>query len=394
MLLFCCQTAILAQNTEGGIQFIHDNYNEAIAKAKSEKKIIFLDAYTTWCGPCKMMSKLTFTVPEVGSFFNKNFVNLKFDMEKGDGPMLQQKFDVVAYPTLLFIDSSGKLVHKALGYQDVPSFLEIGKTALDGGENSLSFWTKRYEKGDTSVSFLKNYALKLSEAYDVRCPKVVEEYLATQADWCTDENLEFIYRFTDVVDKKLFPFLVKNKQAFEKKVNAAEIDGKIQGMVADKIFNEKNLPTLGFADSLIQLVYPEKFDRMSKKYRMDFNRMKGDRAEYAQAAVKYFKKYDDSAAELSDISSIFVEQIDDKKMLKKALDWAKRSVKLDNSYLNNLTVAQLFKKLDKKPKAEKAAQKAIEIAKKNSEDVTEAEALLKELKELPPPTKDQVKTNN
>ena len=111
MLLICCQTAILAQNTEGGIQFIHDNYNEAIAKAKSEKKIIFLDAYTTWCGPCKMMSKLTFTVPEVGSFFNKNFVNLKFDMEKGDGPMLQQKFDVVAYPTLLFIDSSGKLVH-------------------------------------------------------------------------------------------------------------------------------------------------------------------------------------------------------------------------------------------------------------------------------------------
>ena len=184
-----------------------------------------------------------------------------------------------------------------------------------------------------------------------------------------------------------------SKQAFEKKVNAAEIDGKIQGMVADKIFNEKNLPTLTYADSLIQLVYPEKFDRMSKKYRMDFNRMKGDRAEYAQAAVKYFKKYDDSAAELSDISSIFVEQIEDKKMLKKALDWAKRSVKLDNSYLNNLTVAQLFKKLDKKPKAEKAAQKAIEIAKKNSEDVTEAEALLKELKEPPMPTKDQVKSN-
>ena len=96
-ILLYLQVSLMAQTESIGIQFIHDNLQEALAKAKAENKIIFIDCFTTWCGPCKMMSKLTFTDSSVAAFYNSKFVNLKLDMEAGDGPSLQKKQGITEY---------------------------------------------------------------------------------------------------------------------------------------------------------------------------------------------------------------------------------------------------------------------------------------------------------
>jgi thioredoxin-related protein len=366
---------------EKGVKFIHEDFVTALEKAKTENKILFMDAYTTWCGPCKLMTKNTFPDTAVAAFYNKNFINLKLDMEKGVGPALLTRYGITAFPTLLFIDGEGNIVHKALAFHDVEQFIELGNTVL-AGTQTLSSWTKRYDNGERTPTFLKDYAMKLAEAYDKRKGQVAEDYLATQTDWLTDENLDFIYKFTEGVDGKLFPFLVKNKKSFEKISNAAEVDAKIQGMLVDKIFNEKNLPTLTYTDSLIQLVYEKQADKMSKKYRIDYARMKGDRKGFADAAVNYLKKYDKDAAELNEIATTFFEQIDDKKMLKKAISWAKKATKLEKSSgVNYLTLANLYSKTNKKSNAIKAAETAIYVGKTNGEETTEAEMLLKSLKD-------------
>ena len=88
--------------------------NEALAAQQEEPKKIMIDVYTTWCGPCKWMAKNTFTDKAVGEYFNANFVNAKFDMEKGEGPELAQLYQVRAYPTLLFISAAGELVHRKM----------------------------------------------------------------------------------------------------------------------------------------------------------------------------------------------------------------------------------------------------------------------------------------
>jgi thioredoxin-related protein len=363
----------------GGIQFVHENFKEALDKAQKEKKIIFMDAYTTWCGPCKMMSKNVFPDADVAKLYNTQFINLKMDMEKGDGIELMKRYEVSAFPTLLFLDGNGQLIHKAVGYLDAKGLIDLGKTALDA-DKSLGAWTTKYENGNKDAAFLKEYAFKLAAAYDKRRFKVAEDYLATQSDWNTPENLDFIYHFTEGVDSKFFDYLLKNKKAFENKFGASEIEVKIQGLVSDNLFDEKNLPSLGFADTLIQKVYPTTADQTAKKYRMSYFRMKGDREKYADAAITYFKKYNKSAEELGEAANTFFEQIEDKKLLKKALDWSKKAVKIDNSYFNNLTLANIHQSLDKKSKAIKAAQKAIDIAKKNGETYGEAEELLKSLK--------------
>ena len=381
LLFFCLQTIISAQNTEGGITFIHDQFSETLARAKKENKLVFMDAYTTWCGPCKMMSKSTFTDTGVSALFNQKFVNLKMDMEKGEGPSLQQRYGIVAYPTLLFLNAAGEVVHKALGYHDAAQFLNLGQTALNG-EETLGKWMIRYERGERDPAFLKAYAEILAQAFETHRFKVADEYLATQTDWKTPENLAFIYKFTEGVDSKLFSFLVNNQKDFTPQFTKEEVSLKIQEIAMAYLYAENNLPTLSAADSVLRLVYPSiQFDKMSLGYRLQYYRLKGDRPNYAKSAVTYLKKYDDSYEALNENAVTFYEQIDDKKLLKKAVKWAKKSVTLDNRFVNQIVVAQLYSKLGKKSRAKKEAQKAIAIAKKAGDGFDEATDLIAELEE-------------
>ena len=113
--------------SETGIQFTSISFEEALKLAKKEKKNIFLDAYASWCGPCKMLKKNIFTQKEVGDFYNSNFINMAIDMEQGEGPKLAQKYKVQAYPTLLFINHKGEVVGSALGYQQADEIIALGK---------------------------------------------------------------------------------------------------------------------------------------------------------------------------------------------------------------------------------------------------------------------------
>lgn len=117
-----------AQSNTGGIQFFQGSYEEALKKAAEEEKLIFMDAYTTWCGPCKWMSKNTFTDEKVASFYNEHFINLKMDMERGEGPALARKFRIRGYPTLLFLDATGAITQQKLGALAANQFLDLGKT--------------------------------------------------------------------------------------------------------------------------------------------------------------------------------------------------------------------------------------------------------------------------
>lgn len=123
------QLSVFAQAETTGIRFFEGTYEEALAKAGEENKLIFMDAYTTWCGPCKWMSRNTFTDESVAVFFNENFINVKMDMERGEGPELARKFRIRGYPTLLFLDAEGSIAHQKLGALPANQFLDLGKEA-------------------------------------------------------------------------------------------------------------------------------------------------------------------------------------------------------------------------------------------------------------------------
>jgi thiol:disulfide interchange protein len=127
IVFLVCQASAGAK----GIQFVKDkSWNAVLALARKENKLIFLDAYTTWCGPCKYMQENVFPLSAVGRFYNARFINVKMDMEQGEGIELMQQFALTAVPTLLFINGDGNVVHRSVGALSAKELVALGKEAL------------------------------------------------------------------------------------------------------------------------------------------------------------------------------------------------------------------------------------------------------------------------
>lgn len=163
LLLFIAGETLFAQE---GVVFEHGTLNEALAKAKKNKKgpkLIFLDCYTTWCGPCKYMSNTIFPMKHVGDFFNANFVNIKIDMEKGEGPELAKRFSIRAYPTFLILDSEGKEINRIVGGGDADGFIKRVKKAMDPA-NTPDARLAVYQK-DSTLENAVGYMEALNDSY-------------------------------------------------------------------------------------------------------------------------------------------------------------------------------------------------------------------------------------
>jgi thioredoxin 1 len=130
LALFYIQATPPSEPSNDGIVFFEGTWEEALTKAEKEHKVIFLDAYAAWCGPCKLLKKNVFSDPIVGAYYNENFINMAIDMEKGNGPQLASKYGVRAYPTLIFVNGDGSVANKVVGYHNSDQLIELGKSVL------------------------------------------------------------------------------------------------------------------------------------------------------------------------------------------------------------------------------------------------------------------------
>ena len=113
------------------INFIEDSWNEALKQAAAKNKYIFVDAYATWCGPCKMLKATTFKNNKVADFYNSNFINVAIDMEKGMGPALAAQWGLRAYPTMIIFNAKGKPVSGTVGFIKPDDLIKFGVQALN-----------------------------------------------------------------------------------------------------------------------------------------------------------------------------------------------------------------------------------------------------------------------
>lgn len=117
-----------SQESEG-IKFENMTFEEAKKEAKENDQLIFIDAYTVWCGPCKKMAATSFKDEKVGAIFNEKFINLKIECEKdAEGPDFARMYKVRAYPTLLIIDGDGKLIKQVVGLQDADRLIALANS--------------------------------------------------------------------------------------------------------------------------------------------------------------------------------------------------------------------------------------------------------------------------
>lgn len=124
-LIVCVAAMMLASATFAQVKWEEGTLNQALKKAKeSGKELVFLDCYATWCGPCQYMTKSVFTTKEAGDYFNKKFVNIKIDMEKGEGINLARQFKIQGYPTFIILNSNGKELGRIVGGAEIKQFIQ------------------------------------------------------------------------------------------------------------------------------------------------------------------------------------------------------------------------------------------------------------------------------
>lgn len=173
---------------------------------------MFVDIYTTWCGPCKLMAKQAFPDAKVGEKFNANFISYQIDAEKGEGITVARKYAVDAYPTSLYVSGNGELIHRAVGYGGIPGMLTEADKAIAAAkdENPLSAMEKQYESGARDAEFLANYLSKRA-AVGVPNGEALDAYLKVvpEAEWSSDKNLKIIGGSLTTANSKAFDVLLQ-----------------------------------------------------------------------------------------------------------------------------------------------------------------------------------------
>lgn len=378
LLLLAFLAAPLAAQ-DGGMTFVEKPFEELLAQAKAEDKVIFIDAYTTWCGPCKMMSAKVFPQAEVGAVYNERFINAKFDMEKGEGPGLARRYSVMAYPTYLFVDGDGEIVHKGLGYIPRDKFLALADVA--SSDENLGALNKRYDGGDRDPEFVKSYLKILTETYEKsRAGVVVEDYLATTEDWSDASTMELIIANPGEVGGKRMNYLLSNSD------DAIEVAGSgsymmgLQQVLLTKYMQDAGKRALPATAEIVPFyaknAAPLK-DRLVAHYNMFQAEQMRDMDTYLPAARAYYSAYpSNDFSELNTVAWNFFENTDDMGDLKMALGWARASVDMNPTYPNLDTLAWLYNKLGDEDKAKATAKLAIEKAKETDQDYSSTEEIL------------------
>lgn len=360
-----------------GVEFIDGEWGEILALAELEGKTIFLDAYTEWCRPCKVMDKDVFSRPDIGDFFNDHFLNVKMNMEEGEGVALAKKYQIIAYPTLLFLNYDGSVVHRFAGYKGIIGMFDLAKAALSNESNIASF-KEKYDDGERDPKFLLAYLQSSYEAGDGQHLPIMEEYLATQEDWNTVENRNLIFQLLDSPNSPLFDYIIKNKPAFVEQFGATEVANQIQSLVSYEL-NKTEQP-LDVVDELFQRAYPEKGQKLASNYKLNYYSQREDGKGYASAATKHMSGQKNmSEEELNDIAWNFYDLVDNGPQLKVFCQQVKKRTKAQNTYLNNESLALLYAKSGKKRKAKKLAKRAISIAEKTKTSAASIQELIEEL---------------
>lgn len=367
-----------------GIEFEKGSWAEVKEKAKKVNKPIFVDAYTTWCGPCKWMAKNVFTEEAVGEFFKANFVSYKMDMEKGEGPEFAKTHKVMAYPTLLFFAVNGDLVHKTVGAKQSDALISESEKALDPSKQIYTL-QKKFEKGDRDPDFLYDYAFALQDAYEDPSAAVAA-YLKTQKseDLASKKNFDFLYAMVRDIDSEQFKYLIDNKEKFETAASKEDVDSYISAVLAgsannllrNEVGSAKDIKAL---EKKFKAVDSDKAAHYSAYLRCYF--YQSDLKKGFKYTKIYMEKYCSNYNELNSIAWTYYEQEDNPKRLDAALGWVERSVSMDKNWYNTDTRAHLLYKLGRYKQALVAAEESAKIGTDGGNDVSGTEALVAKIKE-------------
>ena len=233
-----------------GVKWESGSLQDALDKAASNKKgpsLVFLDCYTSWCGPCKMMAENVFPQKAAGDYFNKHFVNIKIDMEKGEGVALAKKYAIRAYPTFLILNPDGSELARLVGGGQLDAFIHRVEEAVKPANSPKAMLEKYNQSGNMADAYTYLQAMEdlhkdadIAEFVRVNYNKIPKKDLYTSKFW------RYILKAISLSNTEVLDNVIADKSTFDayfgKAITDKNLAAALNGQLYSYIVSKVNIP--------------------------------------------------------------------------------------------------------------------------------------------------------
>ena len=375
---------LLSIAQDKGVQFDHQSSWSAIqARARAEHKYIFMDCFTTWCGPCRFMSTTIFPQEEAGNYFNDKFVSVKVQLDTtakddahvrswyADAHNIMALYDIRAFPTYLVFTPDGQVLHRAVGStQTAAEFIKNIQAAFD---TSAAYYPQlaQYQAGRRDSSFLRKLAGQASDVYDMKDGHdIADAYFATQSDPFTPGSLNLLITYTQTTDDKGFSILCDHADKVDQVLGAGTAEQRVSSLLIQAYLRPAvkaaggREPDWKAMQRSMSEKYPAYAAEVTSKTKVLYYQQHQDWPHFQGAIVAHMQQYGAhaTAAELNEYAWTVFQNCRDMTCVADALDWSKRSFndKPIPGYMD--TYANILYKMGKKDDAITWEQKAADLS--------------------------------
>ena len=379
MTVFASQIGLLQAQS---VAFEQSNWQAVLKKAKTTGKPIFVDTYASWCEPCKWMDQHVFAESSVGDFLNQNYISYKLNVERGEGLDFAQRYRVTSYPTLLYFDNEGQLVHRIVGAPDAPNLIQESKAALDP-DHQIYTLQERYENGNRDPDFLARYTEALTKVYEPHAA-VATAYLEAIGVEALgqSEHFAFLERFVTTDYKHpTYVYVLEHRAAFAEQLGDQRVERYLEAPLKLRCYElvdhaEPKASIRAFLQD-VKTMMPDRIDYF--KSRLEFYANRGNERKQYRLAQKYEKHCRD-AESLSAIARQMLQVYGDSPVqLNSALEWVDRALVMEESIYALETKALLFLALDRREEAREVAERQLVLSTDKGKYIMETKALLKRI---------------
>lgn len=379
LILAVSSVSLQAQEAE-----FHRNeaWETSLKNARAQNKYILVDAYTDWCGWCKVMDKKTFTDPAVADKINTSFYPVKLEMEKeADGRKLSMKYHVNSFPTFLFFNPDGKLVYVSKGYEDASAYMQTLDKALRSGPDKYAGYNNTaLEPGFPSFfiqSFDKSNKAKVDD-------KTVTDFIRSQQVKTSEVSWGVMWRFagrTAVAD-----VILENAKDLAGVYPKEDVEAVVANIIFSKAQEAAKKGDKEMFRQCLEMVdkyLSENKDEYKRSIQLNYYETQGNWQQYADvmnAAVKS-RSTDGMEGQVNEVAWTLYEKCKDGKILSIAASWMETVVAAKPEYMYLDTYAALLYSLERYADAEIWAKKAIEAGNASGEDVKSTEDLLRMIRD-------------